>query len=133
MASGAWLRSPASQRPSLQPVTPQCPQRRTLLPRELDGRQGTRDDTSVVALEVRRLCSGERRPLGRLERIALHPVERDRCELVRARRVQVHFFAEAVAVQKKSSHPAGGERRQRRGVERQREFVAGAANPEETV
>ena len=45
--------------------------------------------------------------------IARHPVERQRREVVGARRVQVHLLAEAVAVEQEGPRPAVGQRRQR--------------------
>jgi hypothetical protein len=50
-------------------------------------------------------------------------MERKRFEPIRTCGMQVHLLTEAVGMQKKRPLPAGGQRRKRRGVERQRNLV----------
>ena len=94
---------------------------------------GSRHDPRVVARVVLPARGRPRVVFVRAVRIPRHRPERQRRDRFRHGGSRVHLLAVAAGVEQERPRPARGGRRQRRGVERQGDLVAGARNHEHVV
>ncbi len=92
-----------------------------------------RDHACVVPPDVFTMFLVKRILFRPLIWIMAHAVEWQRRELIGTCGIYVHLFAESIAVQQEGSLPSAGKRRQRAGVERKADLVAGPADDKHIV